>query len=353
MSEQETKQPTTRRRSSIIEVESDEDIAIELSSSDQQRRDSIIEVLSDAGLDNSDDELEIVGEAQAPPVEDDDLQITGQTRMVPPTIQYPGAPMEAVPVDGEPYNSRDSSHTPPTPAPPRRQRHLFGREFMRRLRRRVSGETGHRFTRPLSFFDLPQEHQRSFLDMIQSQDDDEISSSIFARLEREDELALDRKIEKEKIFNRDALQKKKREAKEEDNLHTTNIDPKDNLLCELCGIQLGEGIPDDFKPNPKYDKDLEKYAKEFQVQAPWFCMTQCLEADRALSKRVFVAKCGHVFCGRCIKNIGNRPPGRRPKKQTTQISLDNPLISAPRRCPASGCSHQFSRGKRAFTELFL
>ncbi|PSK41421.1 hypothetical protein C7M61_001103 [Candidozyma pseudohaemuli] len=356
MSEQDTKQPSRRRRSSIIEVVSDGENEPGLSFNEQDHRHSIIEVPSDAELDASNDELEIVGEAPAPAVDDDEIQITGQNEMRPSPIQYPGAPMEAVPVDDH-REERTPTQTPPTPRPPTRQRSLFGRNPRRNTRRRTAGQLlmeRLNFAVPFSFFNLPEEERRTFFNYLHAQDTaDEISGAILARLEREDDLALDRKIEKEKIYNRDTLRKKRDEAKEEDNLHTTNITPTENLLCELCGIQLGEGIPDDFIPDPKYNRHLSKYVADNKVQAPWFCVTQCLESDRALSKRVFVGKCGHVFCGRCIKNIGNRAPGRRSKKKDQEVSIDNPMISAPRKCPAADCSHQFSRGKRAFTELFL
>lgn len=359
MSEQGTKQPSIRRRSSIIEVASDGE---EAGFTGPQHEQSIIEVLSDVGLEGSDDELEIVGEASAPPVDDDDIQITGQNEMRSPLLQYPGAPMEAIPVLE--HEVRRSTQTPPTPQPsarpPPRQPSFFGRNARRNPRQNPRERGAQEFMAglnlnvPLSFFNLTDDQQRSFFNYLHVNDtSDQISGAILARLEREDELALDRKIEKEKIYNRDMLRKKRKEATEEDNLHTTNITPEENLLCELCGIQLGEGIPEDFVANPRYNDSLEKYSADFRVQAPWFCITQCLDSDRALSKRVFVSKCGHVFCGRCIKNIGNRAPRRRSKKRDQEVTIDNPLISAPRKCPAEGCSHQFSRGNRAFTELFL
>lgn len=373
MTEQDTKYRMARHPSSVIEVESDGEQAVELSSSERPRCDGVIEVLSDAS--QSDDELEIVSESAATFAEgnDDDIQITGHNRMQPPEFQYPGAPMELLPVTDQPDDTSSSSFSSPIPQPSQRRQFGAMRRTMRmrqqqqqqqQQRRPRQGTAARqllsdlleltRFSVPFSFFDLNQEQQRALYEYFHEQDSpNEISSAIMARLEREDELALDRKIENEKIFNRKVLQKKRKEAKEKDNMHTTNITPEENLLCELCGVQLGEGIPETFKANPNLADNFEKYATEFEINAPWFCVRQILEVDRTLSKRVFAAKCGHVFCGRCIKNIGNRPPGRRTKKQDKEVSIDNPLISAPRKCPAEGCSHQFLRRKRAFTELFL
>lgn len=184
---------------------------------------------------------------------------------------------------------------------------------------------------------------------------DGVSNTIMERLARDDEAALDRKIESENIHNRRVLQQKKEVAAAGAAGYTSDITQESNLGCELCGVVLGQGIPEGFKPDPRYDEKLAEHAGAFRVNAPWFCMRQCFEADVALLKRVFAAKCGHVFCGRCIKNIGNRGLGRVSKK--TPLSITNPQIYAPRKCPALDCGATFNRGKKTgkktFTELFL
>lgn len=352
MNEHDTKQPMARRPSNVIDLVSDGESSGELGSN-ELRRESIIEIISDE--EHSDDDLEIVGESETAEPEDDDVQITGQTHVMSPAIQYPGGPMHPPVINRNPVSRSSTSTTPPTPVHIQRRNQRRRQQLPRRRGAYITDVLGPNAYEYLhSFASLPADQQVSLFHLWHEHETrDDISGSIMARLEREDELALDRKIENEKIYNRKMLQKKRQEAKENDEMHTTNISPESNLLCELCGIQLGEGIPDDFTPNPKFNAQLEKHATGNKVQAPWFCMTQCLVTDRALSKRSFVAKCGHVFCGRCIKNIGNRPAGRRTKKQEKEVSIDNPAISAPRRCPATECSHQFSRGKRAFVELFL
>lgn len=181
---------------------------------------------------------------------------------------------------------------------------------------------------------------------------DAVEGSVMARIERDNENAVDQRLQNENIFNRTALKSKKDIAENELPGYTNDIKPDSNICCDLCGIILGEGIPDDFKPNLYYSKDdnFKEFCEDYKVQAPWFCIKQCLPADVDLSKRVFVAKCGHIYCGRCVKNIGNRPSGRR--KQNQKITIDNPLVYAPRKCTNSECNLSFT-GKKSFTELYF
>lgn len=321
MSEQDPKSPT--RHDSVIEVLSDEEPAPPSS----RRRHSVIEVPSDEESD-SDGGVEIVS---VTPIQNEDSHFT--QIQTPHTIEYPGNPRRPV-------------------LPPRNTRNV---------RRRPNPDdmlfvhtNGRNLPIPAllhgHFPELLLEQQRALFRMFHSYaPSGEVSNSIMQRLDREDDSALDRRIENENVFNRKTLQKKKEIA--EPPGYTNDISPEENLLCELCGVVLGEGIPSDFKPDRKYDDDLAKHAAEFRVNAPWFCIRQCFDTDVEMSKRVFAAKCGHVFCGRCIKNIANRPPGRRPKKQ--QLSVLNPLVAAPRKCPAHNCGVAFTKGKRTFTELFL
>lgn len=173
--------------------------------------------------------------------------------------------------------------------------------------------------------------------------------SIMERIERENDRDLDGKMHQENIYNTKQLKSKKDIAAHEVHGYTNDIKPDVPLVCELCAVPLGTGIPEEFKPNLKYDANLEHYSRLYRVQAPWFCCKQILLTDIELSKRVFVAKCGHVYCGRCIKNIGNRPRNKRANKK---ITIDNPGLSCPRRCPAVECGQEF-RGKRTFTELYF
>lgn len=350
-----------RRNLSIIEVASDEENG---HSSRQSHSENIIEVPSDAESTHSDDGVEIVSVTPAPI--NDDIQITAHHRMVPPEVQYPGAPLEPVPVTED--ASDDASENGSSRSTPARSEPALGifrgrrspyPPPLRNVRRRpnpLSRILGiERFALPPDYFDISHLEQQALFRMFHSfTDTDEVSSTIMARLEREDESAVDTKMENEKMFNRKTMLKKKELADENPPGYTSNINADHLLLCELCGVELGEGIPEDFVPDPAYDENLPHHAANCKVNAPWFCVRQCFDTDRALSKRVFAAKCGHVFCGRCIKNIGNRPPGRRSKKQIEEVSVNNPLISAPRKCPAKDCGIVFNnKSKCTFTELFL
>lgn len=294
-----------------------------------RRRRSVIEVLSDES--GAEDDIQIIGES-VPPVlvgsgdDADDIEITGHQQLAP---------------------ARVLRRTPP---PPRRNT---------RRRPNPAGDAllfvdyGQPGTGLDNLSEIMFQQQRALFRMFHSfSPPDEVSSAIMERLEREDESQLDRKIESENRHNRKLLLQKQYVAKDEAAGHTNDVAPGTNLLCELCGVVLGEGIPADFQPDPQYDDELQAHAARCHVNAPWFCVRQCFDTDIQLSKRVFMAKCGHAFCGRCIKNIGNRPPGRRMKKQE-QFSILNPHISAPRKCPAAGCGSTFNKAKRTFTELYL
>ncbi|SGZ51312.1 CIC11C00000002957 [Sungouiella intermedia] len=340
----ESEQPTPlARHNSIIEVLSDEEPEMSTSETpvNRRRRLSVIEVLTD----ESDDDVQFVSETPAGS-DSNEVEITGQNHINPiqTDLEYPGAPPR-----------------PRAPLPPLRNR--------RRVRRRHNppgdgnqlfvdfedlGETPIPFLLANGRNEFLRQRQHAILRMIHMYgQQDVVSNTIMERLARDDEAALDRKIANENIHNRRVLQQKEGVAAGEAEGYTNNITANENLMCELCGVELGEGIPSDFKPDPRYDENLSEYAGRFRVNAPWFCIRQCFDADIELSKRVFAAKCGHVFCGRCIKNIGNRPPGRQSKKQSEALSIINPQISAPRKCPAKDCGIMFTKGKKTFSELFI
>lgn len=178
---------------------------------------------------------------------------------------------------------------------------------------------------------------------------DEIEASILARIERDNEHRLDHRLQSENIYNKRTLQDKTEVAMHELKGYTNNIEPGTDTCCELCGVVLGVGIPESFSPDPRYDERISEYQTEYKSLAPWFCFKQCTQVDVELSKRVFAAKCGHVYCGRCFKNIGSRPPLRRKRNET---SIENPRVYAPRACVADECGTNF-RGKHPFAEVFF
>jgi predicted RNase H-related nuclease YkuK (DUF458 family) len=177
--------------------------------------------------------------------------------------------------------------------------------------------------------------------------DNAVENSIMQRIERENELAVDTRLANEQVFNRKTLLEKKEIAKKEIAGYTNNIKESVELCCELCGVILGDGIEEDFKPDSRYNNDMERYMKMYRVHAPWFCIKQCTHGDIDLSKRIFRARCGHVFCGRCVRNIGNKPR----KLKSMGITIDNPLYYAPKKCPAEDCKKQFTA--KGFKEAYF
>lgn len=177
-------------------------------------------------------------------------------------------------------------------------------------------------------------------------------NSIMQRIEEDNNRAVDARMEREKNYNRKSMAEKQKLADVENakGTHTNKINSSDNLVCELCGVALGEGAPVDFKGDPKYDLNFEKYAEQYQTQAPWFCVNPFTDADHDLSKRIFASKCGHTFCGRCVKNIAGRP-ARKPKDAPSGFTVKNPSIYAPTKCPAKDCGKKFV--SKAFTEVYF
>lgn len=340
----------TSRPDRVIEVLSDDesDSATPQQSFMGVRRHSVIEVLSD----ESDDEVEFVAETSATPATNE-VEITGQNDLpqIPTEISYPGGP----PVAERPARAPRPRLARPTRRITRRRHNPPNEGDMPFVDfHGPGGENGLPFFIRDSVPEMLLQQQRALFRILHPfGQNDNVSNTIMERLARDDEAALDRKIENENIHNRKMLRQKEKIATEETDGYTNSISADHTLMCELCGVELGEGIPADFKPGPRYDDNLVEYAGKFRVNAPWFCIRQCSEADMDLSKRAFAAKCGHVFCGRCIKNIGSRAPGRRSKKKKEELTILNPQISAPRKCPAKDCGIMFTKSKKTFTELFI
>lgn len=179
---------------------------------------------------------------------------------------------------------------------------------------------------------------------------DQVENSIMQRIERENESELDSRFQREVAFNRKALTAKQETSNQEVRGYTNDIKSGSHLGCELCGTILGRGIPAEFAADPSYNENYEKHAKELRVQSPWICVGQLTQADRDLLRRVFINKCGHAYCGRCVKNIGNRP---RRKRGSAPVSVPNmnPLLYAPAKCPALECRKQFTT--KSFIEIYF
>ncbi|CAI5756421.1 unnamed protein product [Candida verbasci] len=199
------------------------------------------------------------------------------------------------------------------------------------------------------------EHNSDYYDYTEDEENGEVASSILQRIEEDNNRLLDARINRERNYNKKQLHDKVKSANKIDSNHTSNIKPNENeneqsnLVCELCNVVLGQGAPTDFKGDSKYNLNFEKYSQQYKCQAPWFCTNPFTEVDYELSKRIFVAKCGHLFCGRCVKNIGNR---QKKTKSTPQgFTIHNPSIFAPSKCITKNCNKKFTA--KSFTEVYF
>ncbi|CAK9435881.1 uncharacterized protein LODBEIA_P05210 [Lodderomyces beijingensis] len=181
----------------------------------------------------------------------------------------------------------------------------------------------------------------------------EFDRQVMQTIEEDNQRIIDDRIRTESEYNRKFLQSKLKQAevKQSKNTHTTTIKAGELLVCELCGVVLGDGAPEDFKGDPGYNANFVKYTQEYNTKAPWFCVYPFTVADVDLSKRIFVAKCGHTYCGRCVRNIVTRPKSKAEKNTVTGPTIGNPQIFAPRTCIADDCGKRF-QGK-SFIETFF
>lgn len=155
--------------------------------------------------------------------------------------------------------------------------------------------------------------------------------------------------------------------------YTTSLDESTTPVCTLCGVVLGEGIP---SASEHAVGTVEELQQRFGAPAPYQALSEVTDTARDLSRRVFFAKCGHCYCGRCFKNIGNwkarrdyeresRAAQRAAKRRKTTAGEPPPAplrdwdvshvedlaVSHPSVCPVPGCSTKL-RNKLVFLELF-
>lgn len=130
--------------------------------------------------------------------------------------------------------------------------------------------------------------------------------------------------------------------------YTSGTSKDVELVCPLCGVVLGLGIPTEFEKHDGTGSE-EQYTQQIQqfgCQAPYQMVALITEVDRQMSKKVYYAKCGHVYCGRCVQRIGNRTK----KKSRMAKTIENPGVYAPSKCVVEGCT-KLLRGGR-FVEIY-
>ncbi|RKP28874.1 hypothetical protein METBISCDRAFT_24739 [Metschnikowia bicuspidata] len=338
----------------VVSVSSDDEDAAGAGASGV-RRQSAIEILSDVSDDDalSGNDLEIIS-VNAPAeslsnsgTEDDigadpEVQIIGHNQILLPDLEaLIRDALESTAASSDTRNTRSRAAASAASAEVveirlnrRRLAPLFA--FFRRVRQRFDGYSG-----------LEHSGLRQIISSMSgfSEYEQAVPVHVLEAIRRSEEREMDQKLQKENKINHKTLLDKKRVAEETTTGYTSIISADENYVCELCAVVLGEGIPEDFVPDPELDEHMDEHAVGARTMAPWFCIRQCFETDIELLKRVFVSKCGHVFCGRCIKNIGSRPPlsGR---KTSEKISIINPRVAQPKKCPAKDCGVTF-KGKNA------
>ncbi|CCH44445.1 E3 ubiquitin-protein ligase [Wickerhamomyces ciferrii] len=138
---------------------------------------------------------------------------------------------------------------------------------------------------------------------------------------------------------------------------SNKLDPEEEYVCLLCGVTLGEGIPKDFNGNIENIK-LPILQEQNDVNAPYQAVNLVTDADRDLSKRIFMSTCGHTYCGRCVKNISTVKETLKELKRNKIIwkrndqNIKNPFLYAPGKCCAPDCGVGLC-ARRRFTEVYI
>ncbi|ODV98217.1 hypothetical protein PACTADRAFT_48015 [Pachysolen tannophilus NRRL Y-2460] len=199
---------------------------------------------------------------------------------------------------------------------------------------------------------------------------------IMDQIRRSEEEIQDKRVsERMKHANsyKEKLETKKITKDEKLHGFTDSISEEQDLICVLCGISLGKGIPKDFKPISTSENNdskdlLIKSIDDNHVSYPWQFHNRTFTDDEIeLSKKVFFTKCGHVYCGRCTDMISKNSKGNglAKKRQKTEIISvilnkeeeirENFLINAngtaiiPKRCCGYNCGKRLTQ----FSEIYF
>lgn len=190
-------------------------------------------------------------------------------------------------------------------------------------------------------------HNRTNVTRLNPTDNNTISDAIMQRIAAEDEREIVKKYKFENLYNKRVFNEKIKSLNAPQNKdYYSDIKHDDNFCCELCSVILGVGISKNFVVNTEYYKNLQLHSKQYNSIAPWFCNKQLTAIDVELSKRIFISKCGHCFCGRCVKNISSI--SKRKIKNTKIYNFI--ILNGPKVCPANKCQKKFVA--KSFIELY-
>lgn len=185
--------------------------------------------------------------------------------------------------------------------------------------------------------------------------DEEIDQGILNLIERREEAERDRVISKNLLAVEGVEKDLNQRLENLPQPFTSTIKEDEDYVCPLCNVVLGEGIPELFVGN-KQKLELSDLQSSNDCKAPYEAMNLVTDADRDLSKRVFVSTCGHTYCGRCVRNFSSVKShlknSKFVKKRKTENDIENPFVYAPSRCTVDGCNATMVAKKR-FHEVYL
>ena len=206
---------------------------------------------------------------------------------------------------------------------------------------------------------------------------EEIPANIMRIIQARDEHREEERIlSRSKVANAERIKRSKiAQVKEQYKNEYSNDfgDESHNDVCVLCGVSLVEGIPRMYEEkNGKDEITEEKDIKDLideGFRLPWNFNDRYSPVEIDLSKKVYFSNCGHIYCGRCVKNIvrfkGMNVKERRIEKSKVKIELNNyenmtveekdlrkSSLWAPIKCVAKDCDKAFN-GKKPFTEMYM
>ena len=131
---------------------------------------------------------------------------------------------------------------------------------------------------------------------------------------------------------------------------------EDMPACCLCGVELGVGIPSDYTGISQENRmiSFESMVARYQFHCPYQTLLRPSPIDRELSKRTFIATCGHTYCGRCFARIDTAKGKSRMSKAKLKLlkGSAHPNNYGPKTCPATSCGTSL-RSKGKMREAFL
>ncbi|CAI4057776.1 hypothetical protein SKDZ_04G2200 [Saccharomyces kudriavzevii ZP591] len=205
-------------------------------------------------------------------------------------------------------------------------------------------------------------HTQNIIDMIQEREErerDVVMKNLMSKTKAQQEEFEDRAARLPEGYSAsfDTTPKMKLDIMKNDKEETITVTDDDLArtlevipVCCLCGVELGVGIPDDFIGMNQKDRGIsfEGLVSKYKFHCPYQTLARPSMLDRDLSRRTFIAACGHAYCGRCFARIDNaKKKSKTPKKKLASLrGSAHPDNYGPKFCPAESCKKPIrSRGR--------